>query len=29
LCFLLDFELGVDAAGLAKSMFGLQMAGRR
>jgi hypothetical protein len=28
LCFLLDFELGVDAAGLAKSMFGLQMAGR-
>jgi hypothetical protein len=28
LCFLLDFELGVDAEGLAKSMFGLQMAGR-
>ena len=28
LCFMLDFELGVDAAGLAKSMFGLQMAGR-
>ena len=28
LCFLLDFELGVDAAGLAKSMFGLQVAGR-
>lgn len=29
LCFLLDFELGVDAAELAKSMFGLQLAGRR
>lgn len=28
LCFLLDFELGVDANGLAKSMFGLHMAGR-
>lgn len=28
LCFLLDFELGVDADGLAKSMFGLQLAGR-
>jgi len=28
LCFLLDFELGVDAKGLAKSMFGLQLAGK-
>jgi hypothetical protein len=28
LCFLLDFELGVDAKGLAGSMFGLQVAGR-
>lgn len=28
LCFLLDFELGVDADGLAKSMYGLQSAGR-
>ncbi|KAM0718804.1 hypothetical protein Q7P37_005875 [Cladosporium fusiforme] len=28
LCFLLDFELGVDAEGLAKSMYGLQVAGR-
>jgi hypothetical protein len=28
LCFLLDFELGVDAKGLAKSMFALQLAGK-
>jgi hypothetical protein len=28
LCFLLDFELGVDAKGLARSMFGLQLAGK-
>ncbi|KAL1586322.1 hypothetical protein WHR41_05434 [Cladosporium halotolerans] len=28
LCFLLDFELGVDAEGLARSMYGLQVAGR-
>lgn len=29
LCFLLDWELGVDEGGLAGSLFGLQVAGRR